>query len=116
MSLHTYRRRQFVSNFADLIGKRRRWLEKQLSHKHKYDTSIKCMDFTEKLYEKGYCGLDVMKVIEKNLYAHNRRKYELLIYFDKVRREFRNEKLLIAFMIDIAFMRPELSLENIEEM
>ena len=116
MSLHSYRRRQFVSNFADLVGKRRRWLEKQLSHKHKYDTSIKCMDFTEKLYEKGYCGLDVMKVIEKNLYAHNRRKYELLIYFDKVRREFRNEKLLIAFMIDIAFMRPELSLENIEEM
>jgi len=116
MSLHSYKRRQFVKNFTELTGKRWKWLEKQLSRKQKYNSSTKCMDFAEKLYEKGYSGLDIMQVIEKSMDIPKRRKYELLIYFDRVRREFRNEKLLIAFMVDIAFMRPELSLENIEEM
>ena len=44
------------------------------------------------------------------------RKFSLLLYFDKTRKEFRNEILLISFIINIAFMRPELCLENIEEM
>ncbi len=35
---------------------------------------------------------------------------------DVVRWEGNNIDKIIAFMVDIAFMRPELSLENIEEM
>ena len=38
------------------------------------------------------------------------------MHFDKIRREFRNEKLLIFYILTIAFMRPEADLENIKEM
>ena len=43
-------------------------------------------------------------------------KYELLIMFDKVRKEFRNEKLLLLFMLHFIVFRCERSLENISFM
>ena len=40
-------------------------------------------------------------------------KYLLLIFFDKIRREFRNEKQILFLIINFAIMRKNLSLENI---
>ena len=44
------------------------------------------------------------------------KKYELLISFNKVRREFRNEKLLIFFILHFLFVSSDFSLENISFM
>ena len=57
-----------------------------------------------------------MSYIQHDMNIEHKRRYASLIYFDKVRKEFRNEILLISFIINIVFMRPELSLENIQEM
>ncbi len=46
----------------------------------------------------------------------NEKKYELLITYNKVRKEFRNEKLLILFILNFLFLSSELSLENISFM
>jgi hypothetical protein len=73
-----------------------------------------------KLYEKSYSAVDIIELLETNkLTLHNMsndRKYELLITFNKVRKEFRNEKLLILFILNFLFMSSELSLENISFM
>jgi len=57
-----------------------------------------------------------MKFIYNSSKLENKRKFAILIYFDKVRKEFRNEILLLSFVINVVFMRPELCLENIKEM
>ena len=44
------------------------------------------------------------------------KRYELLICFNRVRKEFRNEKLLILFILNFIFLSSELSLENISFM
>ena len=44
------------------------------------------------------------------------KRYELLICFNRVRREFRNEKLLILFILNFIFLSSELCLENISFM
>ena len=44
------------------------------------------------------------------------KRYELLICFNRARREFRNEKLLMLFMLNFMFLSLELSLENISFM
>jgi hypothetical protein len=44
------------------------------------------------------------------------KRYELLIAFNRVRKEFRNEKLLILFILNFVFLSSELSLENISFM
>ncbi len=64
--------------------------------------------------------MDIMELLEKNKLLMNKitneKKYELLITYNKVRKEFRNEKLLILFILNFLFLSSELSLENISFM
>ena len=69
--------------------------------------------FVTKLYEKAYSALDIIELIENNCFnLDNERKYELLIAFSKIRKEIRNEKLLLIFMINFIFFDKTTSLEN----
>jgi hypothetical protein len=44
------------------------------------------------------------------------KKCELILTFNKTRKEFRNEKILILFILNFVFLSSELSLENISFM
>ena len=73
--------------------------------------------FVTKLYEKAYNALDIIQLIEDGIIKLNmERKYELLIAFNKVRKEFRNEKLLLMFILNFVFIDKETKLENISFM
>ena len=115
-SLHLYKQQFTTSKYKKLNAKRTEWLKKQLEKKTNYSNNEKCLSFAMKLYEKAYSALDIMSYIQHNEQIEHKRKYASLIYFDKVRKEFRNEILLMSFIINIVFMRPELCLENIQEM
>ena len=67
------------------------------------------------LYEKGYSGIDIISFLETSN-MENQKKYHFLLTFHKVKREFRNEKLLILFMLNFIFFRSETDLENISFM
>jgi hypothetical protein len=72
-----------------------------------------------KLYEKGYSGLDIISLLENtNNFASItlEKRYEILFAFNKVRKEFRNEKLLMMFILNFAFLDNVYSLENISFM
>ena len=73
-----------------------------------------------KLYEKGFSALDILALLENTKFLENilsiEKRYELLICFNRVRREFRNEKLLILFILNFIFLSSELCLENISFM
>ena len=72
-----------------------------------------CTLFIIKLYEKGYSSIDLIRYIEKNANIEELKKYEYLITFQKVKREFRNEKILMLFILYFLVFRSELTLENI---
>ncbi len=76
----------------------------------------KILDLSVSLYEQGYCGLDVIDFIHTHPDIIDIRRYELLIMFDKVRKEFRNEKLLLLYFLHFIVFRCKLSLENISFM
>ncbi len=116
MSLHEYKKRNFNITFKDMMNPRQKWLLKSINQKKHYSNIINCYKFTEKIYEKGYSGLDIMEVLEKIPKIDDIKKYGLLMHFDKIRREFRNEKLFIFYILTLAFLRPKEDLENIKEM
>ena len=97
------------------------WLKRELS---KYVTQKLSLDdlflLCTKLYERSYSGLDIMKLMETPKFLENymsaERRYELLVCFNRVRMEFRNEKLLMLFILNFVFLSSELSLENISFM
>jgi hypothetical protein len=95
-------------------------LSKELIKINKKTSLDELMKISTKLYEKGYSALDVLTLLENPKFLENiidiKKKYELLICFNRVRIEFRNEKLLILFILNFIFISSELSLENISFM
>jgi Cdc6-like AAA superfamily ATPase len=92
------------------------WLHKYLL-KNKENMNVeKIMIHSTKLYEKGYSGLDLIEYINKKQELPLVKKYELLFTFHKIRKEFRNEKLLIMFILNFLFLSLEYNLENISFM
>jgi DNA polymerase III delta prime subunit len=71
----------------------------------------KLISFTYKLYHKGYSALDIIQFIEDSKNIDEEKKYFYLIYFDKIRREFRNEILLMNIFLYFIFMRNNQTLE-----
>lgn len=73
--------------------------------------------FCNKLYEKGYSALDILEILENDkltiLKISNDRKYELLLVYNKIRKEFRNEKLIMLFIFNFLFLSSDVPLENI---
>jgi DNA polymerase III delta prime subunit len=78
------------------------------------------MSICVKLYEKGYSALDILSLLENPKFLedsiNSEKRYELLVCFNRVRKEFRNEKLLILFILNFIFLSSEMSLENISFM
>ena len=66
-----------------------------------------------KLYEKGASGIDLIEYIDKHL-DDSREKYDLLVYLDIIKREIRNEVLLMFFIINQYKMRNKSYLENMD--
>jgi len=78
-------------------------------------------DFSLKLYEKGFNGLDLILLIERNMVTsknimNHEKKFEFLITFNKIRKEFRNEKTLMLFILHFMFLSLDYNLENISFM
>ena len=76
----------------------------------------KILDLSIVLYEQGYSALDIIDFIHTYPNMNELKRYELLIMFDKVRKEFRNEKLLILYLLHFIVFRCKMSLENISFM
>lgn len=72
-----------------------------------------CMEFVIKLYDKGYSSIDIMHYIEKSKSIEELKRFEYLTIFQKIKREFRNEKILMLFFLYFFIFRKELTLENI---
>lgn len=105
----------------DVNASRAEWLKRYIQKNINDKISIQEL-FTNctELYEKGYSGLDVISLLENPKYMENmittERKYELLIAFHRVKKELRNEKLLLLFIFSFVFFSLDLSLENISFM
>jgi DNA polymerase III delta prime subunit len=77
---------------------------------------LDCMLLITKLYNKGYCSIDLIHYIEHSAVIEELKKYEYLITYQKIKREFRNEKLLMLFILYFLIFRSDLTLENISFM
>ena len=110
-----------VFKMKDTKTQRLEWLKKELIKNVNKNISLEdLMNFCVKLYEKSYSALDIMHLLETPKFLEDvittEKRYELLLTFNRVRKEFRNEKLLILFVLNFTFLNLEISLENISFM
>ena len=115
----------------DVKHTRSEWLKKELlkynksvnfeSESESESESIKeLVVFSTKIYENGYSGLDIINLFDNPKFMDSgfsqEKRYELILTFNKTRKEFRNEKILILFILNFIFLSSDLSLENISFM
>jgi hypothetical protein len=107
-----------VFKFSSINKTRVEWLKKKIQTTVTSNlTETTLLSFCSKLYEKGYNALELLTLIENGLGSvTDEKRYELLVAFDKVRKEFRNEKLLMMFIINFTFLNIDVKLENISFM
>ena len=110
-----------VFDMKDEKVTRENWLKKELLKSNSLNNSVEdLINLCKKLYEKAYNALDILHLLENHKFLENKfiieKRYELLITFNRVRKELRNEKLLMLFILNFMFLSPELSLENISFM
>lgn len=120
VNLYKYNLNQ-VFNMKDIKAQKLDLLKKELIKSVTKKNSIEnLMLLSSKLYEKSYSSLDILYLLENPKFLDNiiniEKRYELLICFNRVRTEFRNEKLLMLFILNFVFLSSELSLENISFM
>ena len=110
-----------VFNMKDIKIHHLEWLKKELQKLvNKKITIEELISLCNKLYEKAYSSLDILNLLENTNFLENiitiEKKYECLLCFNRIRKEFRNEKLLILFILNFLFLSSEVSLENISFM
>ena len=110
-----------VFRMKDLKTQRLEWLKKELVKSINKNISLEdLLELCTKLYEKSYNALDILNLLENSKFMENiitsEKRYELLLSFNRVRKEFRNEKILILFILNFTFLSSDLSLENISFM
>ncbi len=115
-NLHTFNLKLIYDNEDKNISKRNNWLLKNIENEKNYK-SCKCLyDFIEVLYSKAYSGLDIINILKKTKKLDELYKYKLLMHITLIKKEIKNEKFLMLYILTLAFLRNYDCLENIEGM
>jgi len=61
----------------------------------------------------GYSCLDLVEWVRKTGDIDESEKSAIVLCFHKVKSEYRCEKMLMLYLLDYAFLRPNRDLENI---
>ena len=67
----------------------------------------------EKIYEKGFSGIELIEYIKIHWKKSEYEKYTVLLFLQKIKRDFRNEKIFIFIILNLLLIRSDLDLENI---
>tara|TARA_B100001093_G_scaffold488342_1_gene525453 strand:+ start:4898 stop:5698 length:801 start_codon:yes stop_codon:yes gene_type:complete len=108
VNLHQYN----LENDKKIITNTMSYLKRNLAD---IDSIMKLYLISVKLYDRGITGIDLINYVTNN-YVNDKEKFKLLIVIQKIKKEFRSEKIIILFILNLIFFRSEFDLENILSM
>lgn len=111
-NLHIYNLEQQFGSDKETEKKLSMWLKKKITGVTDPSCS-ELISLASCLYEKGYSGIDILRYIESDTSVSEERKTTALLAFDKVKRDFRNEKLYMIFILNYWLARSDEDLENL---
>jgi hypothetical protein len=109
INLHQYH----ISNYYKLNNLKKTkntWIINQIKKCPKNITSI--LELTDKIYNKGYSGLDIIEIIPKLNFNEDKINSHLFCFY-KIKKEFRNENNIIFLILNFILLSFDYNLENI---
>jgi DNA polymerase III delta prime subunit len=109
------------TTFAAIVPEKKmnKWFDKKISFiksLNEDNVHVELMSLSTLCYEKCYSGLDLMNYIATCKDIDELKKYQMLLVFNKIKKDFRNEKLFILFILNFLVLRSNIDLENISFM
>uniref|UniRef100_A0A6C0JJW9 Uncharacterized protein n=1 Tax=viral metagenome TaxID=1070528 RepID=A0A6C0JJW9_9ZZZZ len=108
INLHQY---SIHKNFnVDLLqdANNDRWIEEKMDYLFTYEIDHSVLvDLANEFYENGISCLDLIRWISNTDKIDDLEKSTICICFDKIKSEYRCEKLLILYIFDFMFLRLE---------
>jgi hypothetical protein len=86
------------------------WISQQMTETPK--THVGFVRLSREFYEKGYSCLDFIRWMKKNPEILDKDKSIVYMCFDKIKLEFRCEKLLLLYIFDFLYLRSKKDLES----
>ena len=112
VNLHKYRVECELKMNTDKIA-RLKWLRKQIPRPGAQCEYKDCSYLSEKLYQKGLSALDLMRYVEESTQYDELEKTDILMCIYRIKKEFRNEKFVMFFILSRLLIRSNSSLENV---
>ncbi len=112
MSLYKNRIKQngpFYKNQSKIISKLLSFLQSSVI------TRENIINVSQNIYERGFSAFNLVTCVKNNFFKEIPKENvdEISFLFYKIKREFRNEKVLILFVLNFLFFRSNDNLENI---
>ena len=111
INLHKYKIEESFPFYKSITQKRINYLKNYIKNLKEINYKI-LIDVVINLYEKGYTCLDIIKYVEYSSMT-DEKKSQLLLTFNKIKYEFRCEKILMLFLLNFILIRSDYNLENI---
>tara|TARA_B100000902_G_scaffold396270_1_gene456838 strand:- start:576 stop:1391 length:816 start_codon:yes stop_codon:yes gene_type:complete len=92
------------------------WIKRYLQRKNNIEkfNEINLIDIVDILYNRGYSSYDVIDYIGNYVYNKDIKKNNnILLFFKQIKKEIRNEKILMYFFLHKIFIRSDDELDNI---
>ena len=113
VNLHQYvLRNKIPPGFSCLDREKRDWVAEYMD---KIDGTTN-IDASITIYENGYSCLDVVEYFKEAENLTQLEKSNIVMCFNKIKAEFRCEKLLILYMLDFVYNREDTNLKTISFM
>ena len=114
VNLHQYTLEQNM-DLSDNKVANAKWVRDYLDTQE-ISTNRTCSDVSVALYEKGFSCIDLMNYIAQSDKWDDYNKANIQMCFNKIKSEFRCEKMLMMYMLNFVFLRENTDLHEISFM
>ena len=109
INLHQYNLKKHI-NFSEIETENELLVKNKMEelftnireHENKH---LLMIDYATFFYENGFSCLDIIQWLEKTILVDGLCKYDILLHFNKIKSEYRCEKLLMLCVFDLIFSR-----------
>jgi len=112
LNLHQYNLEK-IYDIKNTKKEKIKWIDLLISTNENLNNISNLVILCTQIYEKGCSCLDIIQWIEESTKWLDEEKANIFLCFQKIKSEFRCEKLLIFFILDFLFIRSNKDLKNI---
>ena len=102
----------FIKEYIPDVNNHIKILDTELNNIN-FENHMEIMNFAEKFYQEGFSCYDFIDWVKYTDTISDKKKNEITICFNTIKSEFRNEKVLLLYLLDYLYLRLNPTLKSV---